>query len=158
RTKVVLPSVAVDMLNDERGWQKRAETDADGNYVFLQLEPGNYTLSFAKEGYYSVKKTDILVRLNQPKVVVPPVELRRVVSTPTQQITIVTPEGSKIAIIDLTAPVPSQAVLAFVTERGYTSLPTLFDSTLRWNYDASVIESLPLRGGRTFDQLALFAP
>src|SRR6185436_5464496 len=157
-TKLVLPAVAVKLTSTDRGWQKPAETDAAGNYVFIQLEPGNYTLSFEKAGYYPSTKTDILVRLNQPKVVLPPVELRREVSTPTQQITVATPEGSKVAVIDLTAPVPAQAVLTYVTERGYTSLTSVTDSAIRWNYDTSVISTLPLRGGRTFDQLGLLAP
>ena len=72
-TKGAMPAVAVTMLNVDRGWQKPGETDAQGNYVFLQLEPGNYTLNFQKAGYYPATKTGILVRLNQPKVVVPTV-------------------------------------------------------------------------------------
>ncbi len=157
-TTLVLPDVGVTLSNADRGWQKPAQTDAAGNYVFLQLEPGNYTLRFEKPGYYPVTKTDILVRLNQPKVVVPPVQLRREVATPTQQITVATPEGAKVALIDLTAPVPTDAVLTYVNERGFTSLASLRDSALRWNYDASVVHALPLRGSRTFDQLALLAP
>jgi Carboxypeptidase regulatory-like domain/TonB dependent receptor-like, beta-barrel len=157
-TKLALPAVAVRLLSVDRGWQKPAETDAEGNYVFIQLEPGNYTLAFEKEGYYSNTKTDILVRLNQTRIVLPPVELRRLVSTATQQITVATPEGSKVAVIDLTAPVPAQSVLTYVTERGYTALTSLTDSSLRWNFDNSVLGTVPLRGGRTFDQLALMAP
>jgi carboxypeptidase family protein len=157
-TGLALPAVAVGLLNIDRGWQRVAESDQDGNYVYLQLEPGNYTLTFNKEGYYPVTKTDILVRLNQPRVVLPPVQLRREVVTPTQQITVATPEGTKVALIDLTAPIPAQNVLSYVSERGYTALASLSDSAIRWNYDSSLLDTLPLRGSRTFDQLALFAP
>jgi Carboxypeptidase regulatory-like domain/TonB dependent receptor-like, beta-barrel len=158
QTKLVLPDVAVTLSNTDKEWQRPGTTDTDGNYVFLQLEPGRYALTFRREGYIASTKTDIQVRLNQPKVVLPPVELRREVATPTREITVATPEGSKIAVIDLTAPIPTQAVLTYVNERGYTSLTSLLDSALRWNYDESVLSALPLRGGRTFDQLALFSP
>ena len=35
---------------------------------------------------------------------------------------------------------------------------SLRDWALRFNFDSSIVPVLPLRGGRTFDQLALFAP
>ena len=157
-TKSALPDVAVSLLSTDRGWQRPAQTDADGNYVFIQLEPGDYSLNLDKPGYYAVTKTNISVRLNQPTVVLPPIELRRTVATPTTQITLATPEGAKVAVIDLTAPVPAQAILTYVTERAFTSLASVSDSSIRWNYDSSVLGALPLRGGRTFDQLALFTP
>jgi hypothetical protein len=157
-TKLVLQAVAVNLQSVDRGWTRPAATDAEGNYVFIQLEPGNYTLSFTNAGYYPFTQTGIFVRLNQPKLVIPPVELRRLVTTPTGQITVATPEGTRVAVIDLTAAVPAQAVLTYVTAIGFTALPSLSDSALRWNYDASVLGALPLRGTRTFDQLAFFAP
>ena len=98
-----LPDVSMTLLSVDRGWTKRGTTDADGNYVFIQLEPGNYTVAAEKEGYYRAERTDILVRLNQPKVVVPPFELRRLVSTPTQQITVTQGEVSKNVVVDLTS-------------------------------------------------------
>ena len=41
-THLVIPAVIVDLLSVDRGWQKPAETDADGNYVFSGLTPGDY--------------------------------------------------------------------------------------------------------------------
>jgi hypothetical protein len=158
QTKLVLPDVAVTLSNSDKEWQRPGTTDPEGNYVFLQLEPGRYALTLKKSGYYPATQTDIQVRLNQPKVVLPPIELRREVATPTREITVATPEGSKIAVIDLTVQIPNRDVLTYVNERGYLSLTSLLDSALRWNYDDSVLSSLPLRGGRTFDQLALLSP
>src|SRR5215470_13687489 len=125
-----LPDATMTLLNVDRGWRKQAMTEPDGNYVFLQLEPGNYSVTAEKLGYYSSQRTDILIRLNQPKVVIPPFELRRLVSTPTQQIT-VQGEQSRIAIVDLTTPGPNPAVLAYLQEPGRTSMATTADWSLR---------------------------
>ena len=118
---------------------------------------GNYTVTADKEGYFSSERTNILIRLNQPKVVVPPFDLRRLVSTPTQQIT-VQGEQTRIALVDLTAPGPEPSILAFLNEPGFTSLASTLDWTLRSNFDSLTVHSLPLRGGRTFDQLSFLSP
>src|SRR5262245_7036387 len=152
-----LPDATMTLLNVDRGWRKQAMTEPDGNYVFLQLEPGNYSVTAEKLGYYSSQRTDILIRLNQPKVVIPPFELRRLVSTPTQQIT-VQGEQSRIAIVDLTTPGPNPAVLAYLQEPGRTSMATTADWSLRANFDSQLIEALPLRGSRSFDQLSFLSP
>src|SRR5438128_11933858 len=60
------------LSNVDRGWSKNLASDGDGNVAFLQLEPGNYTVKAEKEGYYPAERTNILIRLNQPKVVIPP--------------------------------------------------------------------------------------
>ncbi|HEY3129924.1 MAG TPA: carboxypeptidase-like regulatory domain-containing protein [Acidobacteriota bacterium] len=155
--KVPLAGVTMTLTNVDRGWKKQLQTDATGNYVFLQLEPGNYTVSAEISGYYKLERTDVLIRLNQPKVVIPPFELRKLVSTPTQQITL-RGEQTKTAIIDLTAAGPTPVVLAYVNEPGLTSLVSLLDATLRSNFDISLVHNLPLKGTRSFDQLALLSP
>ena len=155
--RVPLPESNVTLINVDRGWEKEIETDANGNYIFIQLEPGNYTVVVEKEGYYQAERTDVLIRLNRPKVVIPPFELRKLVATPTQQITLVG-EQTKTAIIDLTAPGPNPSILAYISEPGLTSMVSLNHWSLRANYDASLVHSLPLRGARTFDQLALLSP
>src|SRR5262249_6512596 len=120
-TKLTLPAVAVTLTNADQQWRRPAMTDAQRNYVFLQLDPGRYALTFEKDGYYPKTETDIQVRLNQPKVVLPPVELRRQVSTPTREVTVATPEGSRTAIFDLTSSLSTPTVLTYINERGYTS-------------------------------------
>lgn len=153
---VPLTGVSMTLINVGRGWRKQVQTDVNGNYLFIQLEPGNYSVIAEVEGYYRSERTDVLIRLNQPKVVIPPFELRKLVPTPTQQITL-RGEQTKTAIIDLTAPGPNPSILAFINEPGLTSMLSLGDWALRSNYDASLLLSLPLRGSRSFDQLGLLS-
>ena len=155
--RVALPEANVTLINVDRGWEKQIASDVNGNYVFIQLEPGNYTVLVDKSGYYKAERTDILIRLNRPKVVIPPFEMRKLVATPTQQITL-RGEQTKTAIIDLTAPGPNPSILAYISEPGLTSMVSLNDWALRANYDASLVHWIPLRGARTFDQLALLSP
>jgi hypothetical protein len=156
-SRTALPAATMTLLNVDRGWRKQGSTDTNGDYVFLQLEPGNYSVSAESAGYYSAERTDILIRLNQPKVVIPPFELRKLVATPTQQIT-VQGEQTRIAVVDLTTPGPNPSVLAYLQEPGATSMATTEDWSLRANFDNALIEALPLRGGRSFDQLSLLSP
>ena len=156
-SRTPLQDAMMTLVNVDRGWRKQGMTDADGNYVFLQLEPGNYSVTAEKLGYYSSERTDILIRLNQPKVVIPPFELRRLVATPTQQI-LVQGEQTRIAVVDLTTPGPNPSILAYLREPGTTSMATTLDWALRANFDSQLIEALPLRGGRSFDQLSLLSP
>ena len=155
--RVPLPEANVTLINVDRGWEKQIDTDVQGNYIFIQLEPGNYTVVVEQSGYYQAERTDVLIRLNRPKVVIPPFELRKLVATPTQQITL-RGEQTKTAIIDLTAPGPNPSILAYISEPGLTSMVSLNHWALRANYDALLVHSLPLRGARTFDQLALLSP
>ena len=68
--RVPLPESNVTLINVDRGWEKQIETDVNGNYIFIQLEPGNYTVVVDKSGYYQAERTDVLIRLNRPKVVI----------------------------------------------------------------------------------------
>ncbi len=155
--RIPLTAVTLTLTSSDRGWNKQLESDAGGNYAFLQLEPGAYSVRAEKDGYYPSERTDVLIRLNTPKVVIPPFELRRKVSTPTQQITL-RGEQTKTAVVDLTAPGATPAILALLSAPGFTSLVGLLDAALRFNYEGSLLQDLPLAGGRTFDQLALFSP
>ncbi|PYS42362.1 MAG: hypothetical protein DMG14_04230, partial [Acidobacteria bacterium] len=153
-----IDSASVTLTNTDRGWKKQAQSDANGNYVFIQLEPGNYSVLAEKDEYYSSERTDILIRLNTPKVVIPPFKLRKRVTTPTRQITVTSEGISRNVLIDATSAGPSPAVLATLNEPGQTALASTLDSTIRANFEAALIHVLPLRGVRSFDQLALFAP
>ena len=155
--RVLLAGASVTLTNTDRGWKKQLLTDANGNYVFIQLDPGNYSVLAEKEAYYPSERTDVLIRLNTPKVVIPPIELRKKVATPTQQITL-RGEQTKTAIVDLTAPGPTPVILAVLNAPGLTSLVSLLDAALRFNYENLLVQDLPLIGARTFDQLALFSP
>jgi hypothetical protein len=152
-----LAGVQVDLTNINRGWTRTQRTDQTGRYAFLQLEPGNYTVSTEVVGYYGVTKTDVLIRLNRLKVLLPPFELRPMVTTPTREI-VLRGEQAKRAIVDLSAGGPLPVILAVTEESGTTALVSLGDGSLRFNFDSHLLGVLPLRGGRSYDQLALFAP
>ena len=154
---VALPGVAVTLTNVDREWTRQTASDSSGNFVFLQLEPGNYTVQVEAAGYYPQKRTGILIRLNQPRVVIPPFQLRKEVSTPTRQV-ILQGEQTRTAVIDLSAPGPNPVVLAYVSEPGQTSLLSTRDVALRSSYGERTLEAIPLRGTRSFDQLALLSP
>ena len=156
-TGTPLKGAHILLENTSRGWRKETTTDLLGRYTFLQLEPGNYTVTARVGGYYTSTKTDILIRLNRLKVIVPPFELRRLVSTPTRQMTL-RGELTKTAIVDLSAVGPVPAILAITREPGETSLISLGETGLRFNFDRRLLLGLPLRGTRSFDQLALLAP
>ena len=152
-----IDDTSMTLTNVDRGWSKEVASEPDGSYVFIQLEPGNYTVRAEKDGYYASERTDVLVRLNQPKVVIPPFELQSLLATPTGQL-VVQGEQARVALIDLTAPGPDPTILAFINEPGFTAMASTIDWTLRYNFETSVIEALPLRGSRTFDQLSLLSP
>ncbi|HTK26667.1 MAG TPA: carboxypeptidase-like regulatory domain-containing protein, partial [Pyrinomonadaceae bacterium] len=71
----VVPGVAVAATNQDTGFGKTVMTDADGNYIFVLLPPGNYRVEvgaakgFAAAKYENVKvtvgaKTSLEVTLN----------------------------------------------------------------------------------------------
>ena len=154
-----LTDVSLTLQNVDRGWERTTTTDAFGSFAFLQLEPGNYTVQATIDAYYSQEKTGVLVRLNQPKIVLPPFMLRKEVATATaiQQITL-RGEQTRTAVVDLTSTGPDPVVLAYLSEPGITSMLTLLDWAIRANYDSQLLLSLPLRGVRSFDQLGLLSP
>ena len=154
---VALPGVAVRLTNVDREWTRQTASDSSGSFVFLQLEPGNYSIQARAGGYYPQERTGILIRLNQPKVVIPPFQLRKKVPTPTRQV-ILQGEQTRTAVIDLSAPGPNPVVLAYVSEPGQTSLLSSRDTALRSSYGERALSSMPLRGARSFDQLALLSP
>ncbi len=156
---VPLGGVAMTLINVDRGWEKKQSTDPSGNFAFIQLEPGNYTVIAENADYYRQEKTGVLIRLNQPKVVLPPFMLRKEVPTPTQQL-VVQGEGgqTRTAVVDLTATGPNPVILAYLQEPGLTSLVSLLDWAIRSNFNSSLLEVLPLRGVRSFDQLAFLTP
>ena len=152
-----LAGVTMTLVNVDRGWSRKLPTDATGNYAFIQLEPGNYTVLAEIDGYYSSQRTNVLIRLNRPKVVLPPFELRKLVPTPTQQVTL-RGEQTKTAVIDLTAPGPTPVILAFIDEPGLTSMASLLDASLRFNFDPILLQNLPLRGRPELRSTGLAGP
>src|SRR5438105_5332247 len=59
-TGAVLPDVAVSLTNKENGRSLNTRTDGSGAYVFRQIEPGHYTLTFEKSGFSNYRIEDAL--------------------------------------------------------------------------------------------------
>ena len=147
----------ITLVNSDRGWSKETSTDTNGSFIFIQLEPGSYKVTASKNGYLSRSAIDILVRLNDTKVMVPPFRLRPLVPSIVRVITVFG-ERPKTIAVDLAAPVPALSELASLVESDRTTLVSLKDGALRSNFGTLLVQSLPLRGTRTFDQLALLSP
>jgi Carboxypeptidase regulatory-like domain/TonB dependent receptor len=56
-----IPSVTVTLTSLSTQDQQRVQTDANGNYQFLNLQPSGYSLDFEKTGFEHLKRTSITV-------------------------------------------------------------------------------------------------
>ena len=151
-----MPGVSMTLTNLHRGWSKQMVTGPDGAYLFIQLEPGAYTLKAEIGGYYEKTTTGLLVPLNKPKVLIPDIALRRRIARPTRQEVVLQGETTRVAVFDQGAP-PGSASLTYIREPGLTAMVSLNDWALSANYPRQLIEVLPLPGIRSFDHLALFS-
>jgi len=61
--KAPVPSATVSIS----GTDLKVKTDEQGNYVFRNLKPGRYTLTFAKDGYVRQVRADVVVDAGQLK-------------------------------------------------------------------------------------------
>src|SRR5687767_2562210 len=50
-SEAVVPGATVEVKNLETNLSKTLTTDGEGRFVFLQLPPGNYTLTVGKQGF-----------------------------------------------------------------------------------------------------------
>ncbi|HTQ53236.1 MAG TPA: carboxypeptidase regulatory-like domain-containing protein [Bryobacteraceae bacterium] len=62
----VVPEVVVTLTNDGTGSARETLTNATGVYQFLQMPPGDYTLSAVKVGFSSVTQKGIKLLVNTP--------------------------------------------------------------------------------------------
>jgi hypothetical protein len=56
----------VTLTNNGTGSSRQTQSDAAGSYQFLQMPPGEYTLSAAKPGFSSVTRKDVNLLVNTP--------------------------------------------------------------------------------------------
>jgi len=61
----VLPDTQVTAVGDQTGLTRTVKTDGNGAYLFVNLPIGNYTLSFAHEGFNTEKVPAILVQADR---------------------------------------------------------------------------------------------
>jgi hypothetical protein len=60
-----IPGVTVTVTNAQTGEVRTFVTDANGDYVALDLNPGRYTVAFELSGFSKVENTDISVNLGR---------------------------------------------------------------------------------------------
>ena len=61
----VVPSAAVVLTDDEKGFQYTAKTDSEGRYVLRNLPPGQYSLSVTATGMSPYTKPGIILTVGQ---------------------------------------------------------------------------------------------
>ena len=61
----VVPGAQVNVVNKDTAQERTAVSDASGLYVVPQLPPGVYVLTAKKEGFSSVKESNIQLLVNQ---------------------------------------------------------------------------------------------
>lgn len=64
-TGAVIPSAAVKLVDQEKGFSFTAQTDSAGRYVFRQAPPGVYRITVEAQGFQSQTQPDIKVDINQ---------------------------------------------------------------------------------------------
>src|SRR5947209_509631 len=65
-TGAVIPGAAVIIRSTENGALRRAETNTDGEYSFLQVIPGSYRLIAEKAGFATMSKGNVQLLINTP--------------------------------------------------------------------------------------------
>ena len=61
----VIAGATVEVKNLDNGSVKSLTSDEGGRFVFLQLQPGRYTLTAAKQGYATVEQQNIALTVGQ---------------------------------------------------------------------------------------------
>lgn len=61
----VVPQASITLRNTETGVERRSVSNTSGNYVFLDILPGTYTLEASKEGFVSSKILPFALAVNQ---------------------------------------------------------------------------------------------
>jgi hypothetical protein len=61
----VIPGADVELRNLDTTLAKTFSTDEDGRFVFLQMQPGRYSLTVAKQGYAKVLQENLTLTVGQ---------------------------------------------------------------------------------------------
>src|SRR4029077_5294737 len=59
----VLPGCALTLTNQTTGAVRKTTSNAQGNFSFLQLTVGNYTITATKEGFKALSQKDVVVNV-----------------------------------------------------------------------------------------------
>lgn len=61
----VVPGAAIEAKNLDTNVVRTVQTDADGRFVFLQLQPGRYTVTIKKQGFATIVQENINLTVGQ---------------------------------------------------------------------------------------------
>jgi len=62
----VIPGTVITLTDSEKGTVRQVVTDAVGQYAFLQMPPGTYTLKAEKPGFSTATRANIRLLVNTP--------------------------------------------------------------------------------------------
>ncbi|MBS1788113.1 MAG: TonB-dependent receptor [Acidobacteria bacterium] len=65
QTGAVIAGATVEVKNLDTNTNKNLSTDSNGRFVFLQLQPGSYTLTVTKQGYSTLEQQNIPLTVGQ---------------------------------------------------------------------------------------------
>jgi Carboxypeptidase regulatory-like domain len=82
-TGAVLPGVTVDALDLDTGRAQSRTTDGEGRFVFLQLPPGRYTVTFKLSGFATVVQEGLALTVGQSISLAPRLSVSSVAETVT---------------------------------------------------------------------------
>lgn len=61
----VIPGAEVEAKNADTNFTRTLSTDINGRFVFLQLQPGRYTLTVSKQGYSTLEQQNLSLTVGQ---------------------------------------------------------------------------------------------
>ncbi|HEX8503133.1 MAG TPA: carboxypeptidase regulatory-like domain-containing protein [Pyrinomonadaceae bacterium] len=125
-----VPGAAVEVRNVETGLARTLTTDEGGRFVFLQLPPGRYTLTAAKQGFATLRQEEFALTVGQAA----NLDLRMKVSGVNETITV-----SAVQTVDTASTQTSTTI----NERAVGNLPVLgrkFEDLLTLTPNVSVTQ------------------
>lgn len=139
QTGAPMPGVLIRVTNLETGNVRASRTNAQGEYRFVFLPLGRYSMQVIKEGFIVSQpaKEPIKVQLNRTIEVMPDIILAP-------------------AVVAVAPPPPPPPAPPGGESPGL--LVNRIDPSRRFNFDSAQLRALPLPGSRTFDDLAFLAP
>lgn len=64
-TGAVIPGANITLLETSTATARTTESNSDGNYAFVDVAPGNYTLEVVKQGFSTAKQNAFVLYVNQ---------------------------------------------------------------------------------------------
>ena len=62
----VLPGASVTITDPQTGFTRTVQTESDGTYQFLQLQPTVYVVEVSATGFAKLKREDVRLQVNTP--------------------------------------------------------------------------------------------